>query len=98
MKWYVKFGNMNKLVSTGNQYAACVQTFKSFMKNMDAENEDGRNLPTFFSVSQKGFDKHDDDEIIETYIIAKVLEMSNLAKEKLAKLTKKNNKENKELK
>lgn len=91
MKWYVKFGKLKKLVQTGNQYAACIKTFKSFMKNMDSKKEEGRNLPSFFSVSQKGFDSHDDDEIIETYIIIKLLEMSNLAKKQLKKLSKNNN-------
>jgi len=71
MKYYVKFGNFRKMIITGNQYAACVKTFNSFM-----ESKDRRTLPTFFTVSQRGYNKHDDDEIVATDFVIRILQVA----------------------
>jgi hypothetical protein len=80
MKYYVKFGGLKKMVNTGNPYAAAVKTFESYMINKER-----RKLPTFFSVSQKGFDEHEDDYIIGVEEIIQLLQLSNRAKVELEK-------------
>lgn len=87
MKYYVSFGKYQSIIHIGNPYAACVKTFESYFA---ASLNDRKTLPPFFSVSQKGFAKHDDDEIIGTDMIIKLIQMSNLAKKKLKKLANKN--------
>jgi len=88
MKYYVKMGNYQHLVHTGNPYAACVKTFQKYILDGDKQS-----IPTFFSVSQKGFTEHDDNEIIGTDMIIKLMQMSNLAKKQLKKLAKKDKKD-----
>ena len=84
MKYYVKFGDYQSIIHTGNQYAAAVKTFQNYMITKDR-----KTLPTFFSVSQKGFADHEDDFIIGSDEIIKLIQLSNRAKKELAKINKK---------
>ena len=53
-----------------NPYQACMKAFKRAIKDIEA-------LPKFFRVSQIGFDKHDDDEIVPMDVVIKLMVLSN---------------------
>lgn len=87
MKFYVKMGKkLQNIVIAGNDIEACVKTFKKYMKN---EPIVGAALPTFFSVSQKGFDEHEDDQLYSVGGIIQIIAMSNAAKKELKRICKK---------
>lgn len=82
MKYYVTFGTINCIIQTGNILAACVKAYKLYFNTKELP----KSLPIFFRVSQRGFDKHDDDELISVAEIIKLITMSNKAKLDLTKL------------
>ena len=81
MKCYITFGDQEKIYDAGNQYQACVMMFYSFFK---CHEDDGVNwyryidtMPVFFRVSQRGFNIHDEDEIVTSALIIKLLLLNN---------------------
>jgi hypothetical protein len=93
-KYYVSFGkDFKKVIIGGNPYHACINVFKQYFLNNDSEPP--TTISNCFRVNQKGFDEHDDDELISTAMIIKLIAMSNKAKKDLAKLSQKKNNINK---
>jgi hypothetical protein len=93
-KYYISFGkDFKKVIMAGNPYHACITVFKDYFLN---NSEDApTTISNCFRISQKGFDEHDDDELISTAMIIQLIAMSNKAKKDLAKLSQKKNNINK---
>jgi len=71
MKYYVTVDSCCSVVNASNPYQACMKTMRQkFNKYTEV-------IGSVFRVSQKGFDKHDDDEIIETELIIKLMILAN---------------------
>ena len=85
-KYYVIFGNYKEVVIGGHSYNACIKVFRKFMLDGD---EPKKSISNCFRVNQKGFDEHEDDELIGTGEIIKLMAMSNKAKYELKKLSQK---------
>lgn len=66
-------GKNQTICLASNPYQACMKAFKRVIKDVEA-------LPKFFRVSQIGFDKHDDDEIVLMNLIIKLMVLNNRCK------------------
>jgi len=67
MKYYVTFGKHSHVIHAGNPWQACI---------LMLQKKDFKKLSKYFRVSQKGFDKHEDDEIFTISHILRILEFS----------------------
>lgn len=70
MKYYITMGKNQMICLASNPYQACMKVFKRTIKNVET-------LPKFFRISQVGFNKHDDDEIVPMEVIIKLMVLSN---------------------
>lgn len=71
MKYYVTCGNntMIRIASTPEQ--ACILAFRQwFSKDMSS-------IGSVFRVSQRGFDKHNDDKLFSSAVVIKLVRLSN---------------------
>ena len=75
MKYYVTFGERQIVTNAGNPYQACIITLKS---KLDTYTD---TLFTQFRVSKRGFDEHENDEIITLEEIVKIMELSSQGEE-----------------
>jgi hypothetical protein len=69
MKYYITFGEYKKVYQTSNLYQACMEVFRYYFK--DDKHIDS--IPKYFRLSQKGFEVHDDDEVVSTKLIIKLI-------------------------
>ncbi len=75
MKYYISFDSRQDMWVTSNPYEACLITLRRYLESYtDA-------LPLAFRVSKRGFDIHDEDEIITTEEILKIKLLANQTKE-----------------
>ncbi|KKL74830.1 hypothetical protein LCGC14_2060950 [marine sediment metagenome] len=75
MKYYVTFGHFQYMVLAGNIYNACVLTLRAkTRKFMD-------NIPIYFRVSNRGFDKHKNDDIVQLCDIIWLLQLGQINEE-----------------
>ncbi len=63
-------GKSQMICLASNPYQACMKVFKRVIKDTET-------LSKFFRVSQMGFDKHDDDEIVPMDVVIKLMVLSN---------------------
>lgn len=71
MKYYVTIDSHQGTYHAGNPYQACMKALRQkFDKYTDV-------VGNAFRVSQKGFETHNDDEIIETELILKLMMLAN---------------------
>jgi len=67
MKYYVIFGDFQRVLHCGNPYQACIKTLQQYLDN------NPESIHTTFRVSQRGFNEHEDDLIIDLDTITKIL-------------------------
>ena len=73
MKYYVSYGDkMSKVSLAGNHIAPCI----NLLKELPSDQFD-TNMPTHFRVSQRGFDEHDDDQIVSLQTVLSIMQLAN---------------------
>ena len=81
-KYYVTFGELNKVLVADSEYQACMKVFKYYFRNLQEtegwveEDETVHNMPGSFIVSQRGFSAHEDDLVVEVDLIIRLLALS----------------------
>ena len=68
-KFYVTFGNYQRVLHASNTIHACILVYKSMAGGEFWVD----NIHTSFRVSERGFDVHDDDEVYDANEIIKIL-------------------------
>ena len=68
-KYYVTFGPLTNILLAENEYRACILTFRKYFD----EDTYRDTLPAVFIVSQRGFDAHNDDTIVDVGTITGLL-------------------------
>jgi hypothetical protein len=71
-KFYVTFGEFQLVVVARTPVDACIATFKAFLKK--DENGGAIDLPLFFRLSGRGFDKHHDDKEVKTKQVVSIMD------------------------
>jgi uncharacterized protein (DUF1501 family) len=73
-KYYISFGSFEVMLMAATEYQACIRVLQRYLKEERGYID---SLPTTFIVSQKGFDTHKDDLVIESNIIIRLLALSS---------------------
>lgn len=73
MKYYVSYGDkMAEVGLWGNHIAPCI----NLLKKLPSDQFD-TDMPTYFRVSERGFDEHDDDRIVPLEMVLSIMQLAN---------------------
>ena len=75
MKYYITFGDQERIYNASNPFQACMFMLKDFLIKTSHTYMDA--MPVSFRVSQIGFSIHDEDEVISSEFIVKLQLLSN---------------------
>ena len=69
-KYYVSCGDYNTVMSSNNEYAACLYGLEQIFERHKGET---LHVPAETRVSQRGFDEHPDDSLMDTALMVVLL-------------------------